>query len=36
MPDFSNYLPGLLSDDSSLALTDEVLERLQAIAKDQG
>jgi len=36
MPDFSNYLPGLLSDDSSLALTDEVLERLQAIVKAQG
>jgi predicted nucleotidyltransferase len=36
IPDFSNYLPGLISDDSSLTLTDEVLERLQVIAKAQG
>ena len=36
IPDFSNYLPGLISDDSSLTLTDEVLERLQVIAKTQG
>lgn len=36
IPDFSNYLPGLISDDSSLALTDEVLQRLQVIAKAQG
>ena len=36
IPDFSNYLPGLISDDSSLTLTDEVLERLRVIAKAQG
>ena len=36
IPDFSNYLPGLISDDSSLTLTDEVLERLQVIARAQG
>ena len=32
IPDFSNYLPGLIADDPSLTLTDEVLERLQVIA----
>jgi predicted nucleotidyltransferase len=36
IPDFGNYLPGLISDDSSLTMTDEVLERLQVIAKAQG
>jgi hypothetical protein len=36
LPDFSNYLPGLISDDSSLTLTDEVLARLQVIAQAQG
>jgi predicted nucleotidyltransferase len=36
IPDFSNYLPGLISDDSSLTLTDEVLERLRVIANAQG
>jgi len=35
IPDFSNYLPGLILDDSSPALTDEVLQRLQAIARAQ-
>jgi hypothetical protein len=36
IPDFSNYLPGLIADDSSLTLTDEVLECLQVIATIQG
>jgi len=36
IPDFSNYLPGLISNDSSLTMTDAVLERLQVIAKAQG
>lgn len=36
IPDFSNYLPGLIADDSSLTLTDHVFERLQVIAKAQG
>lgn len=34
--DFSNYLPGLIADDLSLTLTDEVLQRLRAIATAQG
>jgi hypothetical protein len=35
IPDFSNYLPGMISDDSSLTVTDQVLERLRVIAKAQ-
>ena len=32
IPDFTNYLPGLVLDDSSGAVTDKVLERIQTIA----
>ena len=33
VPDFSNYLPGLIQDDSLAQQTDRVLAYLQAIVK---